>query len=99
MTYLVRYDDETLVEDEWENIPGWGVQTIVYIDPSDGPVLRHQGDFYRLDESGEVVGMDLMSLLRFVVDDLGVVKIGSMCSRMKFDRIFQAAKADRDSLR
>ena len=98
-TFRIRYDDETMVEGGWQDAPGWGVQTVVYIDPIDGPALRHQGDFYRVDETGEVVAMDLMSLLRFVVDDLGVVKVGSMCTRSKFDRIFQAAKADRDSLR
>jgi hypothetical protein len=99
MAYLIRYDDETLVEGEWQDAPGWGVQTVVYDDPVDGPTLRHQGDFYRVDETGAVVAMDLMSLLHFVVDELCIVKVGTMCSRTKFDHIYQAAKADQDSLR
>ena len=91
---IFRYDDETAFEGEWQDAPGYGVQTIVYDDPYDGPTIRHQGDYYRLDNAA-VVAMDYDSLIRYVVDDLGLVKVGSMCSHEKYDRIFQAAKTDR----
>ena len=92
-----RYDDETSFEGNWQDAPGYGVQTITYNDSYDGPSLRHQGDYYRFDGSA-VVAMDYDSLIRYIVDDLGLVKVGSMCSHETYDRIFQAAKADRARL-
>ena len=95
---VFRYDDETVHEGNWRDAPGYGLQTIVYHDPYDGPTLRHQGDYYRLDDSGAVIAMDYDSLMRHIVGELGLVKVGSMCSHEKYDRIFQAAKADRARL-
>ena len=92
-----RYDDETSFEGDWHDAPGYGVQTIVYADSYDGPTLRHHGNYYRLD-NGAVVAMDYDSLMRYIVDDLGLVKVGSMCSHAKYVRIMQAAKADRQRL-
>ena len=90
---IFRYDDATSFEGDWQDAPGYGLQTIVYDDPFDGPTLRHQGDYYRLDD-GAVIAMDYDSLIRFVVDELGLVKVGSMCSHARYVRIMQASKAD-----
>ena len=48
---IIRYADNSTFEGTWEDAPGYGVQTIVYYDPGmDDVVLRHQGDFTRLDD-------------------------------------------------
>lgn len=80
------YDDGSVFEGEWQDAPGWGVQVIHW----DGKV-RHQGDFYRL-EDGEPVAMDLFSLLHYVVNELGLVKVGYMQSHDRYDEIYQRAK-------
>lgn len=98
MEFRIRYADGGLYEGDWRNAPGYGVQTIVY--PEAGDVtLRHQGHFFRLDNDGCVVAMDWVSLLHYVIDDLRIVKAGSMVSRDKYAEILQAAKADRDAMR
>ena len=96
MTYKIRYADNSLYTGDWANAPGYGAQTIVYQD-GDTIVLRHQGDFYRVDDDGCVVGMDLVSLLHYVIDDLKLVKAGSMVSQKKWDSIYRTAMADRDN--
>ena len=98
MSYAIRYADNSLYEGDWENVPGYGVQTIVYQD-GDTVVLRHQGDFYRVDGDGCVVGMDLISLLHYVIDDLKLVKAGAMVSRAKFEQIMAGARADQKTMR
>ena len=98
MSYSIRYADNSLYEGDWANAPGYGVQTIVYPGREE-PILRHQGDFYRLDDDGCVVTMDWVSLLHYVIEDLRIVKAGSMVSRDKYAEILQSAKADRDAMR
>lgn len=97
---IFRYDDDTVFNGEWQDAPGYGLQTISYVDPVVGhPVIRHQGHFFREDEDGSVVNMDMQSLLRYVVDDLKVVKVGSMVSPDKWKTIYEHGTQDRDSLR
>ena len=98
MSYAIRYADNSLYKGAWKHAPGYGVQTIVYSEWDD-VVLRHQGDFYRLDDGGCVVAMDWVSLLHYVIDDLRIVKAGAMVSRAKYTEIMQAAKSDRDAMR
>ena len=98
MTYKIRYADNSLYTGDWASAPGYGVQTIVYPD-GDTIVLRHQGDFYRVDDDGCVVGMDLVSLLHYVIDDLNLVKAGSMVSRTKYVDIMAGARADQKNMR
>ena len=94
-----RYANDERVECDWPDAPGYGIQTIVFVDPVNGPALRHQGDYYRLDDDGDVVAMDYDSLMRWLVDDLKIVKIGSMVSREKWKRIYQHGKEDLVELR
>lgn len=97
---IFRYDDNSVFHGEWKDAPAYGVQFISFYDPvKQHPVLRHQGDFYREDKDGSIVAMDLQSLLRYVVDDLKVVKVGSMVSQHTWTEIYDKARADRDSLR
>lgn len=104
MKVIVRYDDLSRFEGDWEDAPGYGVQTIAYIAPA-GPDMKHgagragTGDFYRLDDDGTIVGMDYNSLIRYVVDELKIVKVGSMVSRDRWQQVYQLGKKDRDSLR
>ena len=91
---IFRYDDDSLFDGSWEDAPGWGVQTVVFDDPIHGPTLRHQGDFYRQDDNGEVIAIDLFTLLRYVVDELKLVKVGTMVGRKRFNKIRQEAKQD-----
>ncbi len=81
---IFRYDDDSVFDGEWEDAPGYGVQFISFYEPvKDHPVLRHQGDFYRLDDDGSVVAMDMQSLLRYVADDLVLVERKSLTSDTK----------------
>jgi hypothetical protein len=84
---------------EWQDAPGYGVQTIAYIDPQTGrPTLRHNGDYYRVDDDGMVVAMDHDSLIRWLVDDLKLIKVGSMVGYYQWQRVHELAMKDRDSL-
>jgi len=91
------YEQGTM--DEWKDTRGWDAQVILFNDPITGWTLRQSGDFYRLDEDGSAVAMDFLSMLQYVVDDLGVVKVGKMLSRDHWDQVYQAAKIIRDKLR
>ncbi len=97
---IFRYDDNSVFKGEWKDAPPYGVQFVSYFDSvKEHPVLRHQGDFYRVDEDGSVVAMDMQSLIRYVADDLKVIKVGSMVSQHKWTEIYNHATQDRDSLR
>jgi hypothetical protein len=106
MKVIIRYADLSRFEGEWYDAPGYGVQTIAYNDPQAGPILRHgggpgrgSGDFYRVDDDGAVIAMDYNSLIHYVVDELGLVKVGSMVGQHQWQRIMELGMADRDSLR
>lgn len=90
---IFRYDDGTVFEGEWEDAPGYGVQTIAFEDPIDGFTFRHQGHYYRRDEDGDVVGMGYDSMVKFFVDS-GQLKVGTMMSKRKWDVTYQRAKDD-----
>ncbi len=96
---IFRYWDNSSFEGQWENAPGWGVQTIAFDHPIKGASLRHQGDFYREGEHGDVVRMDERSLLIWLVEDLKTVKVGAMLDSSQWEAVYNAGKVDRDSLR
>lgn len=99
---IFRYDDDKRFKGPWEKAPGWGVQTVAFVDLVNGPTLRHQGNngtYFRLDEDGDVVIMDRDDLLHYVVDTLKIVKVGTMVSREKWKRIYQHAREDMAELR
>ena len=89
--YKFYYADNSEYEGNWKDAPGRGVQVIAW----DGNI-RHQGDFYR-EENSEPVAMDYDSMLHYVVEELCVVKVGYMLGSKKWNDVFQRAKADRDS--
>lgn len=91
---IIRYDTDERFKGSWNKASGWGVQTVAFVDPVNGPTLRHQGDYYRLDEDGDVVAMDYDSMMRWLVDDLKIVKVGSMVSRHKWKQIYAHARED-----
>ncbi len=95
---IIRYDDGTVFEGEWEDAPGYGVQTIAFEDPIDGPTFRHQGDYYRQDEDGDVVAMGYDSMIKHFVDS-GQLKVGTMMSKRKFNSVYQRAKDDVEGMR
>lgn len=96
---IFRYDDDSVFEGEWEDAPGYGLQTIAYVDPIEGPTLRHQGSYFRLDEDGDIVPIDDRDLMRWLVDDLKLIKVGSMVSRHKWKEIYQHAREDLAEIR
>ena len=97
---IFRYADGSVFEGEWEDAPGYGIQTIVYHDASmNDVVLRQDGDFYRVDDDGCIVTMDWVSLLNYVIDDLRIVKAGSMISRAKYAETMLGARADQKAMR
>lgn len=94
MDWRIYYSDGTTfssADGGWEDAPGWDVQAVVYRDPIVGWAIRHQGDFFRLDDDGTVVGMDVAGLLDWTVNELGI-KAGRMLSQQKFAAIRQRAK-------
>lgn len=96
MNWRIYYGDgSTFSSDDgaWEDAPGWDVQVILFRDRVTTWQMRHQGDFFRLDDDGAVVGMDVTGLLDWVVNELGI-KAGRMLSRDKFDIVYQQAKRD-----
>ena len=98
---IFRYDNNKKVECGWSEAPGWGLQTVAFVDPENGPTLRHQGHggtYYRLDEDGDVVVMDRDDLLHHIVNVLKIVKVGTMVSREKWQQIYQRGREDRIEL-
>jgi hypothetical protein len=96
MNWRIYYGDgSTFSSDDgaWEDAPGWDVQVILFRDPIVGWAIRHQGDFFRLDDDGTVVCMDMTGLLDWAVNELGM-KAGRMLSRDKFGAVYQRAKRD-----
>lgn len=96
MDWCIYYSDgSTFSSDDgaWKDAPGWDVQVVLFRDPIVDWAMRHNGDFFRLDEDGSIVGMDITGMLDWAVNELGL-KAGRMLSRDKFDIVYQQAKRD-----
>lgn len=102
VAYYFNEDDGgifTVTSDEaplWTDLPDRGFQIIIYYDRDDGWTMRHgcnvrHGDFFRLDEDGCVVGMDLTGLIDYTVHVLHVAKEGQMLSQKKWAAVLRAA--------
>lgn len=79
--WVVTYENGeiyTSVNHSWGTIPGWGIQAIIFKNPEGKYSIRHQGDFYRLSLNREPVAMDMMSLLYYIVQQTGLIKVGTM---------------------
>lgn len=63
MRYIFRYDDFSVFDGEWDDAPVWGVQTIAFQSNLSGAEFCHQGDFYFVDENGEVAGCDHSTIM------------------------------------
>jgi hypothetical protein len=97
-SWFIYYSDgSTFSSDDgaWEDAPGWDCQVVLYRDPITKWGIRHQGDYYRLAGDGTVVAMDFVGLIDYVVEMLGVVKVGRMLSQAEFARVYQRAVEDR----
>lgn len=114
MFVMVRYADLSLFEGQWEDAPSSEIQTISYIDPKGAAILRHRGDFYRL-EDGEIVGHSYHAVviaayengfrpIRHPETELYAwvkehgYKAGSMVGSEKWQKVLALGMADRDSL-
>ena len=99
--WIIYYSDgSTFSSDEgdWADAPGWGCQVVLFRDSIVKCGIRHDRDYYRLDEDGTVVGMDFVGLIDYVVEMLGVVKVGRMLTQAEYKRIYQQAVDDRADL-
>ena len=102
------FGDGTVFCGQWLDTPQHrDVQVVIFQDPANNDTwtVRHGGqggsecDFFREDDDGSVVGMDLAGMIDFVVNDLGIVKQGKMLSSKQWgERLHQAMKL-RDELR
>lgn len=102
MAWCIYYSDgSTFSSDDgvWEDAPGWDVQVVLFSDPVTQWAMRHGGDFFRLADDGTVVSMDLIGMIDYVVNVLGMVKAGRMLTRAEFDKVYQRAKADMAKLK
>lgn len=115
MRVIVRYADESKFDGEWEVAPDFEIQTISYVDPNGMAILRHQGDYYRLEDS-EIVPHAYHAVVFAAYQaefkpnrhpELELIdwatengfKKGSMIGSEKWKRIYSMGTADRDSLR
>lgn len=85
----ILYGNGQVFSGEWLDAPQHrDVQVVIFRDPANEGswTLRHgakggsECDFFRLDDDGSVVGMDLAGMIDYVVNDLGIVKQGKMLS-------------------
>lgn len=61
--------------------------------------MRHQADFYYLADDGTVIGIKgLDALLDYVVNVLGLVKMGRMLTKARWQQVYQYSKELRDEL-
>ena len=100
--FLIYYGDGSVFcrdDGEWEDAPGWDVQVVLFPHPKTKWQMRHGADFFRLAEDGTVVGMDLVGMIDYVVNVLGVVKAGRMLTQAGFDVVYQRAKRDMAELK
>ena len=105
MIHIV-YGDGKIYSGDWLGAPQHrDVQVVIFDDPDNGLTLRHGGaggsecDFFRLDEDGSVVGMDLPGMIDYVVNDLGIVKQGKMLSTKAWLARHRQAMEFRNKLR
>lgn len=107
MIHIV-YGNGDIYSGDWLDAPRHrDVQVVIFQDPvNDGSwTLRHGGaggskcDFFRLDDDGSVVGMDLAGMIDYVVNDLGLIKQGKMLSTMDWQQRLRQAMEFRNKLR
>ena len=102
MHWRIYYSDGSTFSSEdgaWEDAPGWDAQVMLFRDPETKWAMRHGGDFFRLEGDGTIVQMDWVGLLDWVVNELGIVKVGRMLTRHQFDGVYQQAKRDMAELK
>lgn len=101
-TWIIVHSDGSMTSSEnysWEEAPGYDCQAVLFRDPQNGWTIRHQADYYYLNQEGAIIGMTgLDSLLDYVINVLGVVKQGRMLSKAQWEMVFQQAKRLRSQL-
>lgn len=115
MHVIIRYADGSKFGGDWYDAPAFEVQTISYVDPNGMAILRHQGDWYEL-QNGEIIAIAYHALVvrayangfkpkRQPDKELSEwatdqgYKMGSMVGSEKWKKIYSMGTADRDSLR
>lgn len=89
------YANGSEFEGSWDEAPGWGLQVITW-----DKKIRHNhpivegNDFYIL-RNGEPVSIDYNTLLYYLVEELRLVKIGSMISSEEWKIIYRKANEER----
>ena len=94
MKWLILNGDGSTWTDEqgsWAEAPSRDVQFVLFRDHQTGWTLRHGGDFFRMDSSGQPVCMDTPGMIDHVTHDLGVVKQGKMLSSDHWQALFRRA--------
>ena len=91
----------------WEDKPGWGILAVVYFRPDSnepkvggrGWEITSGGDFYIRYEDNTVISMDRDSLMDYIVNELGLIGVGRMVSRVEFEHVFRAANNEINELK
>lgn len=102
MDWCIYYSDgSTFSSDDgaWEDAPGWDVQVVLFRHPETKWAMRHGGDFFRLADDDTVVGLDLVGMIDYVINMMGLVKVGRMLTQAEFNEIYQRAKRDMAELK
>jgi len=92
--WYIFYGDGTRFSSDdgpWEKAPSLDVQVIAFVDGNGKWVVRHGGDFFRLDEEGAAINMDLPGMIDYVCNVLGAVKMGRFLSSRQFHEIRKKA--------
>ncbi len=103
--WKIYYDDGKTFDSNdgtWEESPGWGTQAVVFLRPDiDKPKLGGRGweiaeggSFFRKTQDGHIVSCNDDALLDYVVNMLGIVKVGRMLSGSEFRTIYARACED-----
>lgn len=96
---IVYSDASTFAHSDgtWAEAPSRDVQAILFQNEAGRWELRHganmkHGDFFRLDDDGSAVGMDLTGMVDHVVHELGIVKEGRMLAGAHWRSVYNFAK-------
>lgn len=96
MSWRIFYGDGSQYSSDdgaWEQAPSLDVQVVAFVDENGKWVVRHGGDFFRLDENGAAINLDLPGMMDYVCNVLGIVKMGRFLGTAHFKRIRAEALA------
>lgn len=97
--WKIHYADGSTYSNEdgsWEDAPAWGIAAIVVSTPECGWAMIQGGDYFIMNQAGDIIPIDDTGWDDYAANVLRVVKVGRMLSREEWQRIYTKALKDRD---